>query len=123
MSDSAEQYVIHRSASGETQGLATEVEVADHWLRQGIGLMFRRRIGGDQAMVFDFDGVSSGTWGCCSCRSIWTASGWSTARSSHTERLEAWTGRAGARADRVIEVAPGVAETVHEGSEIEVIEE
>jgi hypothetical protein len=123
MSDSAEKHLIHRSASGETQGLASEVEVADHWIRQGIGLMFRRRIGGDQALVFDFDSVDERNLGMLfvpfDIDCIWLVDG----QVVQTERLEAWTGLAGARADRVVEVAPGTAETVHVGSEVQVISE
>jgi hypothetical protein len=122
MSD-AGQYLLHRPANGEAKPLATEVEVADHWVRQGIGLMFRRRISGDQAMIFDFDGVSERNLGMLfvpfDLDCIWLVDD----QVVQTERLEAWTGRAGARADKVVEVAPGTAETVYKGSEIEVVPE
>jgi hypothetical protein len=71
--------VVHRPAgTDEERVLATTVEFADGLLSQGIGLMFRRSVPEEFALVFWFGRV--GVCTCCSSRSTSTPCGWSTAR-------------------------------------------
>ena len=112
----------HHGSDG-TETLAARVDVADGLLSRARGLMFRRSIPDDYALVFEFDGVTA--------RSIhmlfvpfpidvvWLVDG----EVQRTETLSPWTGTAKARADTFVELPAGAAGDVAVGDEIEFVGE
>jgi|AKVG01.1.fsa_nt_gi hypothetical protein len=122
MTETSEWHLIHRDLEGEAEPLATELELASTWLRQGLGLMFRRRIDGDKAMVFEWDEIDTRDFGMLfvpfDLDILWLCDGQVVKK----ERLSAWTGRAEGRADCVVELAPGAAERVRVGHEVSLVQ-
>lgn len=102
--------------------LATEVEVADSLLAQGRGLMFRRSVPDDYALVFPFGRV--GRRGLhmvfvpFDIDAVWLVEG----EVRRVKRLSAWTGHGAARADTVVEMPAGAADGVAEGDRVRVEE-
>ena len=98
--------------------LATEVDIADSFLSQAKGLMFRRSIPDDYALVFEFDGVASRdvhmVFVPFALDVLWLRGG----EVQRKERLSAWTGLAKAEADRLIELPAGAADEVAVGDEV-----
>jgi hypothetical protein len=106
--------VVHDRA-GETRTLARRVETADSVLARGRGLMFRRSLPEGHALVFPFRRVATRRLHMLfvpfDIDAVWTVDGEVTA----TERLSAWTGHGGARADVVFELPAGAAAAVRAG--------
>ncbi|MFC7225826.1 DUF192 domain-containing protein [Salinirubellus salinus] len=98
--------------------LATDVEFADGIVSQGLGLMFRRAIADDYALVFRFGGTRTrGLHMVCvpfDIDAVWLVDGEVTG----VERLRAWWGRGGYRADTVIEMPAGAADGVAVGDRV-----
>jgi Uncharacterized conserved protein len=115
--------LVQREMGGADKTIATDIEVAESWVRHAIGLMFRRRMSEGEALVFEFDEVDRRDLGMLfvpfDIGAIFLRGG----KVVKIARLEAWTGRAGADADRVIEVPPGTADRVYPGRELEIIQE
>ena len=111
--------VVHEF-DGEERTLAREVEVADGLLAQGRGLMFRRSVPDDYALVFPFRRAKRrGLHMLCvpfDVDAVWLVDGEVQA----AKRLSAWTGHGRARADLVVEFPAGAAEGVEPGDEIRV---
>lgn len=112
--------VVHDPGTGGSRPLATRVDVADSILSRGRGLMFRRSIPEDSALVFEFDGAAR--------RSVhmlfvpfpidvlWIENESVVAM----ETLPAWTGLAAHRADTLVELPASAAEAVTEGDVVTV---
>ncbi|SNZ12695.1 hypothetical protein SAMN06269185_1875 [Natronoarchaeum philippinense] len=112
----------HRGDGGVTT-LATTVDIADGLISRGRGLMFRRSIPDDYALVFEFDGVTA--------RSVhmlfvpfpidvlWLIDG----EVQRVRTLSAWTGTAKESADTFVELPAGAADGVAVGDTVEFVEE
>jgi hypothetical protein len=116
--------VVHRSAGTDEQRvLATTVEFADGLLSQGIGLMFRRSVPEDFALVFRFGRVSRRGLHMLfvpfDVDAVWLVDGEVTA----TKRLRAWRGHGGAHADTVLELPAGAADAVAAGDRLRVLDD
>lgn len=111
--------VVHQSEDG-TRTIATDVDVAESIVRKGIGLMFRRSIPDDYALVFQFDAAKTRRLHMLfvpfDVDAIWVVDG----RVEETKRLSAWTGRGTARADTVVELPAGAAAGVEPGDRIQI---
>ncbi|WP_135805737.1 DUF192 domain-containing protein [Halorussus marinus] len=109
--------LIHESG-GERQTLATDVETADSFLSRAKGLMFRRSIPDDYALVFRFDGVGTRdvhmVFVPFGLDVLWLRDG----EVRHKERLSAWTGLAEAEADTLVELPAGAADGVAVGDAV-----
>jgi uncharacterized membrane protein (UPF0127 family) len=115
--------VVHDPADGAERVIAREVEFADGLLSQGLGLMFRRSVPEEYALVFPFGRVRKrGLHMLCvpfDIDAVWLADGEVTA----TKRLRAWWGRGRARGDTVIELPAGAAAGVTPGDRVRVVDE
>jgi len=113
--------VVHE-AGGTERTLATEVEVADGIVSQGLGLMFRRSIPDDYALVFPFSGVSKRglhmVFVPFDIDALWLVEG----RVRAKKRLSAWTGYARERADTVLELPAGAVGDVAVGDTVRLAE-
>jgi hypothetical protein len=111
--------VRHERDDG-TEILASTVDHATGIVSRARGLMFRRSIPDDYALVFEFDSVGSRSlhmlFVLFSIDAVWIADGEVT----RTETLSAWTGFAGGEADLVIELPAGAAEAVSVGDRVSV---
>ncbi|UPV72925.1 DUF192 domain-containing protein [Halorussus limi] len=100
------------------QVIATEVETADSFLSQARGLMFRRSIPDEYALVFRFDEAASRdvhmVFVPFPLDVLWLRDD----EVQRKERLSAWTGLAEAEADRLIELPAGSADAVSVGDEV-----
>lgn len=112
--------LVHEPAGGEPRVLATEVDSADGFLTRARGLMFRRSIPEDYALVFHFGRPANRglhmVFVPFPIDAVWLVDGEVTA----TERLAAWTGRGRAEADTVIELPAGAADDVEVGDAVRV---
>lgn len=115
--------VVHDPAGGTERTLATEVEFADGLVSQGLGLMFRRSIPDDYALVFRFDSPSTRglhmVFVPFDIDAIWLVDGAVQA----TKRLRAWRGHGRVRADTVLELPAGAADGVEPGDRIRVLDD
>ena len=104
-----------RESGGAQETLATEVEIADSFLSRAKGLMFRRSIPDDYALVFEFDGVASRdvhmVFVPFALDVLWLRDG----EVQRKKRLSAWTGLGKAEADQLIELPAGAADEVAVG--------
>jgi hypothetical protein len=111
--------VVHE-ADGEERTLASEVEAADGLLSKGVGLMFRRSIPDDYALVFSFSKPRKrGLHMVCvpfGIDAVWLVD----EEVQQVKRLSAWTGRGRAKADTVIEMPAGTANGVEEGDTVRI---
>ena len=98
--------------------LATNVESADGVFRQGVGLMFRRSVPDDYAMVFRFGSqrkrglhmlfVPFDIDACWLCDGV----------VQHVTTMSAWTGRGSALCDTVVEAPAGTFDGVEPGDRV-----
>ncbi len=111
---------VRHEYDGISEILASNVERATGILSRGRGLMFRRSIPDDYALVFEFDGVASRSLHMLfvpfPIDAIWIADGEVT----RVETLSAWTGLGKAKADLVIELPAGAGEDVSVGDRVSV---
>ena len=119
VSPSTESFVrVVHEAEGTERTLATDVEVADGIVSQGIGLMFRRSIPDDYALVFPFSAVSKRSLHMVfvpfDIDALWLVDG----RVRAKKRLSAWTGYGRAEADTVVELPSEAAEEVAVGDTV-----
>jgi len=110
--------LVHRTDGGE-HTVATTVETADGHLSRARGLMFRRSIPDDFALLFRFDDASRRSLHMLfvpfDIDAVWLRDG----RVEQVERLSAWTGFDwGAPADAVVELPAGAASAVDPGDEL-----
>lgn len=109
--------VVH-DPEGTPSPLATDVDVAEGPLARGRGLMFRRSVPEDYALVFEFGRVGRRTLHMVfvpfDIDALWLRDG----EVQQVSRLSAWTGVGSARADTVIELPAGAAEPVTPGDRV-----
>ena len=109
---------LRHERDGETRTLASRVETADSLLAQMRGLMFRRTIPEDFALVFRFDSVDTRDvhmlFVLTPLDVLWLVNGEVVRR----ERLEPWTGVAAAEADTLVELPAGGADGVAVGDAV-----
>lgn len=108
---------------GETRTLASRVETAASTLAQARGLMFRRSIPDDYALVFPFDGVGFRSLHMVCVPFPIDAVWLQEEKVTKVERLRAWIGLGWGRADCVIELPAGAASRVHTGDRVWLDEE
>ncbi len=113
---------LEHRADDATRTLATDVEVVDTFLSRARGLMFRRSIPDDFALVFRFDGADERDLHMVfvpfDLDAVWIVDGEVTA----TERLRAWRGLGAAVADTVVELPAGAAADVAVGDAVRIVE-
>jgi len=101
-----------------TETLATTVEVADSLVSRARGLMFRRSVPDDYALVFPFDDAAVRDLHMLFVRfpidALWIEDG--VVR--RVERLRPWRSFARARADLIVELPAGSAATVDPGDRV-----
>lgn len=111
--------VVHESTDGD-RTLAADAETAEGIVAQGLGLMFRRSVPDEYALVFPFSGVSKRglhmVFVPFDIDAVWLVDGEVRA----TERLPAWTGYGRAEADTVVELPAGAADGVSVGDRVRV---
>ncbi|WP_336136203.1 DUF192 domain-containing protein [Natronomonas amylolytica] len=111
--------VVHE-VDGEKRTLASDVELADGLLSQGLGLMFRRSIPDDYALVFPFSKPRQrGLHMVCvpfDIDTVWLVDD----EVQQVKRLSAWTGHGRARADTVIEMPADAAAGVETGDRVRI---
>jgi len=115
--------LVHDPADdGERRVLAGDVDVARSTLEQARGLMFRRSIPDEYALVFPFDGPESRWLHMLfvpfSIDALWLVDGEVTVRA----RLAPFVGLARGRADTIVELPAGAADAVAEGDEVRLVE-
>lgn len=107
---------------GDSTVLASDVDTADSLLAQIRGLMLRRSLPEDAALVFRFDGAATRDvhtlFVFFPIDVLWLVDG----RVTRTERLRPWRGFARATADTIVELPAGAASDVSEGDRV-VLEE
>lgn len=110
--------VLHESASGERTTLATDVDVARSRLSQARGLMFRRSIPEQYALVFDFEAAGMRDVHMLfvpfPLDAVWLVDD----EVVHAKRLRPWIGLGRARADTLLELPAGTASDVAVGDRI-----
>lgn len=109
---------LRHDGDGGARTLAGDVDVAESLLAQARGLMFRRSIPDDYALVFDFGGVDVRdvhmVFVPFDIDAVWVAD----EEVQRVDRLSAWTGRGEARCDTLVELPAGAAEDVSVGDRI-----
>jgi uncharacterized membrane protein (UPF0127 family) len=109
--------LIHRPGD-DIHVLATDVDVADGYLTQARGLMFRRSIPADYALAFPFDGPATRSLHMLfvpfPIDAVWVVDD----EVVKTKRLSAWTGLGWGRADTVYELPAGAADAVEVGDTV-----
>ncbi|ESP88143.1 hypothetical protein K933_10647 [Candidatus Halobonum tyrrellensis G22] len=99
--------------------LADRAEVAESFLAQARGLMFRRSIPEGYGLVFPFgEAASRSLHMVCvpfAIDAVWLVDG----EVCGVDRLRPWVGLARARADTVVELPAGAADGVEEGDRVE----
>jgi uncharacterized membrane protein (UPF0127 family) len=109
--------VVHER-DGKRRTLATEVAVADSVVARARGLMFRRSVPEDYALVFPFARAATRRLHMVAVPfdidAVWTVDGEVRA----TARLAAWTGHGAAEADTVYELPAGAADGVTAGDRV-----
>ena len=112
--------VVHHPTDGPERPLATDVEFADGIVSQGIGLMFRRGIEDDYALVFRFGRTRNRglhmVFVPFDIDAVWLVDG----EVQGVERLRAWRGHGSHRADTVLELPAGAAADVAVGDRVTV---
>lgn len=114
--------VVHEPATGSGRVLATTAEVADGFLSQARGLMFRRSVPAEYALVFPFGRVATRGLHMLfvpfDIDAVWLVEEEVRA----VKRLRAWLGYGRARADTVVELPAGAADVVEPGDTVRVVE-
>ena len=114
--------LVHRPASGAETVLASDVDVARSTLEQARGLMFRRSVPDDYALAFPFDEPETQWLHMLfvpfAIDAVWLADGEVTAK----QRLAPFVGLGRGRADTVVELPAGAAESVAVGDELRLVE-
>jgi uncharacterized membrane protein (UPF0127 family) len=103
---------------GPEQVIAEQTELADNLISRGLGLMFRRDIEDESALVFRFKQVRRRRLHMLfvpfDIDAVWVLDGVVTA----VRRLQAWWGYASCRADIVLELPAGAAAAIEPGDGI-----
>jgi len=127
--------VVHDPTDGDERTLATTVETADSFLEHTRGLMFRKSIPDDYALVFDFVAEAEASrlpWASPEAyRSIhmlfvripldvlWLLDG----EVRKVKTLAPWRGLGLAKSDTIVELPAGAADGVEPGDRVRVVAE
>lgn len=111
--------LVHDPAGdAEDAVLATTIDVADSLLSQTRGLMFRRSLPDDYALVFEFNGARTRDvhmlFVFVPIDVVWTVD----EVVQRVDRLQPWRSFARENADRIIELPAGTAATVEPGDRL-----
>ncbi|WP_435098350.1 DUF192 domain-containing protein [Halarchaeum sp. P4] len=111
--------VVHERG-GDIDVLASDVERADSFVSRARGLMFRRSIPDDYALVFEFSGRAQRgvhmVFVPFDIDVLWLVDD----EVQRVETLSAWTGRASAEAECFVELPAGAASDVRVGDTVRV---
>ena len=114
--------LVHRPESGGGQVLASDIDIADSFLAQARGLMFRRSLADDSALVFQFDSAAKRDVHMLfvpfAIDALWLVDNEVVAK----KRLKPWIGLGRAAADTLIELPAGAAEAVAVGDRVALVE-
>ncbi|KTG10613.1 hypothetical protein AUR64_08075 [Haloprofundus marisrubri] len=106
----------------ENRPIASTVEFADSFFEQSRGLMFRRSVPDDYALVFRFDEAERRSLHMLfvpfPIDALWIVDGEVTKHA----RLSGWTGLGWGTADTIVELPAGAADGVEEGDSVELVE-
>ena len=109
--------VVH-DPEGANRTLATEVDHAESMLEQSRGVMFRRSLPDDYALVFPFDGVGRRfihrLFVAVSLDVVWVADG----EVQQVKTMHPWRSLGYATADTVLELPAGAADGVRAGDTV-----
>jgi uncharacterized membrane protein (UPF0127 family) len=109
---------LRHERDGDVATLATDVDVASSLFSQARGLMFRRSIPDDYALVFDFADADSRdvhmVFVPFDIDALWIEH----QEVQRVDRLSAWTGRGKARCDTLVELPAGAAGDVAVGDRV-----
>jgi len=116
-------HVRHDPGDGDAaRTLAQSVDTADSFLAQARGLMFRRSMPDDHALVFPFGDAdvrdAHMVFVPFDVDAVWVEN----EEVQHVETMAAWTGRAKARCDTLVELPGGAAGDVAVGDRVWVAE-
>lgn len=113
--------LVHRR-NGERHVLASDVDVAQGTIKQALGLMFRRSIPSDYALLFPFDAPDMRSVHMLfvpfAIDVLWLVDD----EVAHKKRLRPWIGLGRGTADAIVELPAGVADDVSEGDVVEIVE-
>jgi hypothetical protein len=116
--------LVHRPAGGDdARTLASDVETATTFLERARGLMFRRSVPEEYALVFEFDDAARRSLHMVFVPFAIDALFLVDDEVESVERLDAWTGLAWGRADTVVELPAGAAAAVSDGDAVRIVEE
>lgn len=111
--------LVHEPADGEPRTLSSRVDTADTFLARMRGLMFRRSIPEDYALVFHFGRPATRGLHMLfvpfPIDAVWLVDGEVT----RVATLPAWRGAGRARADTIVELPAGAAGDVEVGDRVE----
>ena len=120
--------LVHRHGppddlSPREETIATEIEIADSFVSRTRGLMFRRSIPDDYALVFQFDEPDDRDLHMLfvpfAIDAIWLVGTEVTA----VKRLRPWIGLGRGTADTIIELPAGAADGIEPGDTVELVDE
>lgn len=112
-------HLVHE-ADGTERTLATDVDLAEGIVSQGLGLMFRRSVPEGYALVFPFSKAAQRglhmVFVPFDIDALWLVDD----RVRERKRLSAWTGYGRAEADTVVELPAGAADEVSVGDTVRI---
>ncbi|RJX44163.1 DUF192 domain-containing protein [Halonotius aquaticus] len=111
--------LVHRPESGGgSQVLASDIEIADSFLAQARGLMFRRSLAEDSALVFQFDSAAKRDVHMLfvpfAIDALWLVDNEVVAK----KRLKPWIGLGRETAETLVELPAGAADDVAVGDRV-----
>ena len=111
-------HVVHESVNGTTETIATSVETADSFLSKARGLMFRRTVPDEYALVFRFPSPKRRSihtlFVFVPIDVVWVVDG----VVERVERLNPWRGFASAHADVIVELPAGEGASIEPGDRL-----
>jgi uncharacterized membrane protein (UPF0127 family) len=116
------QLVHWPESDGGRQEIASDIETADSFLAQARGLMLRRSLADDSALVFQFDSTAKRDVHMLfvpfAIDALWLVDNEVVAK----KRLKPWIGLGRASADTLIELPAGAADEVAVGDRVALVE-
>jgi uncharacterized membrane protein (UPF0127 family) len=111
--------LVHRPESGGgSQVLASNIEIADSFLQQARGLMFRRSLADDSALVFQFDSAAKRDVHMLfvpfAIDALWLVDNKVVGK----KRLKPWIGLGRETAETLLELPAGAADEVAVGDRV-----
>lgn len=115
--------LVHRPESGGGgQVLASNIEIADSFLQQARGLMFRRSLADDSALVFQFDSAAKRDVHMLfvpfAIDALWLVDNKVVGK----KRLKPWIGLGRETAETLLELPAGAADEVAVGDRVALVE-